>query len=188
MLNDLELGKVLTTQSDIIASSQCNFQIELMKSVGEEDARKLTEISNELVDIFGPHSLLTDKNIHKYFNKKTLPFIARYNRNIIGYIIGVPLEYFKDEAWSHFDTNLFKENTLYTYAFVLERKFQLKAGGYAKTLKRIYLSWAKKRGYKYITGHVEQDIARKFPNTTIIKTFPIWYDAKNPFSYYQRTI
>jgi len=188
MLNDLKLHKTISTQSDIIASSQYNFQIELVKSIGERDSKKLIEISNELVDIFGPHSLLTEKNINKYFNKKTLPFIARYNKNIIGYIIGVPLEYFKDEAWSHFDSNLSKENTLYTYAFVLEKKLQLKAGGYAKTLKRIYLSWAKKRGYTYITGHVRKDIATKFPNTKIIKTFPIWYDAKDPFSYYQRTI
>ena len=188
MLNDSESEKVLTTQSDIIASSQCNFQIELMNCAGQEDSKKLAEISNELVDIFGPHSSLTENNIKKYFNENTLPFIARYNKNIIGYIIGVPLEHFKDEAWSHFDPNLFKENTLYTYAFVLEKKFQLKAGGYAKTLKRIYLSWAQKRGYQYITGHVRQDIAIKFPNTKIIKTFPIWYDAKDPFSYYQRII
>tara|TARA_Y100001970_G_C14159609_1_gene817724 strand:+ start:959 stop:1525 length:567 start_codon:yes stop_codon:yes gene_type:complete len=188
MLNNSGLEKVRKTQSNIIASSNYNFQIELIKYAGEFDSNKLIEISNELVDIFGPHSSLTEKNIHKYFNEKTLPFIARYNKNIIGYIIGVPLEYFKDEAWSHFDSNLFKENTLYTYAFVLEKKFQLKAGGYAKTLKRIYLSWAKKRGYKFITGHVRQDIAEKFPNTKIIKTFPIWYDAKDPFSYYQRTI
>ena len=52
----------------------------------------------------------------------------------------------------------------------------------------IYLNWAKKRGYKYITGHVRQDIAKKFPNTEIIKTFPVWYDAKDPFSYYRRKI
>ena len=187
MSDSLKSGKILETQSDIIASSQYNFQIELIERVGQNDLEKLTQISDELVDIFGPHSLLTEKNINKYFNNKTLPFIARYNSSIIGYIIGVPLEYFKDEAWSHFDTNLSKQNTLYTYSFVIEKKYQIKAG-YAKTLKRIYLSWAKKRGYKYITGHVREDIARKFPNTQIIKTFPIWYDAKHPFSYYRRLI
>ena len=76
MLNDSESEKVLTTQSDIIASSQCNFQIELMKCAGQEDSKKLAEISNELVDIFGPHSSLTKNNIKKYFNENTLPFIA----------------------------------------------------------------------------------------------------------------
>ena len=44
-----------------------------------------------------------DDNIHKYFNDNTLPFIARYKKEIIGYIIGVPLEHFKQESWSHFD-------------------------------------------------------------------------------------
>ena len=177
----------LASQSNIIASSQYNFQIELVQKVGDNDIKKIIKISEELVEIFGPHSLLNEKNIHKYFNSKTLPFVARYNKSIIGYIIGVPLEYFKDEAWSHFDTNLLNKNTLYTYAFILEKKFQFKTG-YAKTLKMIYLNWAKKRGYKYISGHVRKDIAAKFSNTEIIKTFPVWYDAKDPFSYYRRLI
>ena len=173
--------------SNIIASSQHNFQIELIKKVGNRDIDKIIEISEELVDIFGRHSLLNDNKIHKYFNSNTLPFVARKKGSIIGYIIGVPLEYFKDEAWAHFDTNLFSNNTLYTYAFILEKKFQVKTG-HAKTLKRIYLNWAKKRGYKYISGHVRKDIAIKFQNTKVIKTFPIWYDAKDPFSYYRRLI
>ena len=188
MQDELKLDKSLVTESSIIASSQYNFQIELVKSVGLKDADKLIEISSELVDIFGPHSQLNKKNINKYFNSKTLPFIARSNKDIIGYIIGVPIDYFKDEAWSHFDTNLFKNNTLYTYAFVLQKKFQLRAGGYAKTLKMIYLSWAKKRSYEYVTGHVRHDIARKFPNTDMIKTFPVWYDSKDPFVYYRRKL
>ena len=188
MQDELKSNQLLATESSIIASSQYNFQIELIKSVGLEDAEKLIEISSELVDIFGPHSQLTKNNINKYFNSKTLPFIARSNKDIIGYIIGVPIENFKDEAWSHFDTNLFQDNTLYTYAFVLQKKFQLRAGGYAKTLKMIYLSWAKKRAYSYITGHVRHDIAKKFPNTDIIKTFPVWYDAKDPFVYYRRKL
>ena len=177
----------LKSQSNIIASSHNNFQIELIKEVGCNDTKKIITISEELVEIFGAHSLLNEKKIYKYFNTKTLPFVARYKKSIIGYIIGVPLEYFKDEAWAHFDSNLFKKNTLYTYAFILEKKFQSKTG-YAKTLKRIYLNWAKKRGYKYIAGHVRSDIATNFPNTKVIKTFPIWYDAKAPFSYYRRNI
>tara|TARA_B100000131_G_scaffold304086_1_gene328774 strand:- start:510 stop:1061 length:552 start_codon:yes stop_codon:yes gene_type:complete len=183
----LNLNNHIDSESHIIASSKYDFQIELIKKTGNNDTEKIIEISKELVDIFGPHALLTEKNIHKYFNSKTLPFIARNKKEIIGYIIGVPLEYFKDESWAHFDVNLFKNNTLYTYAFVLEKKFQIK-NGYAKTLKKIYLSWAKKRNYNYITGHVRSDIAIKFSNTEIVKTFPIWYDAKHSFSYYRRTI
>ena len=173
--------------SDIIAASSYNFQIELIHEIGESDLDDLVETSQELVSIFGEYALLSEKNIKKYFNKKTLPFIARYNKKIIGYIIGVPLEYFKDEAWSHFDKNLHKKNTLYTYAFVLRKKFQ-KRSGYAKTLKRIYMNWAKKRGYKYISGHVKQNASKKFSNSEVVKTFPIWYDAKYPFDYYRREI
>ena len=93
------------SQSDIIASSQYNFQIELIKKVGNKDAQKIIEISEQLVEIFGSKSLMNEKNIHKYFNTKTLPFIARYNKSIIGYIIGVPLEYFKDDGWSNCHNN-----------------------------------------------------------------------------------
>ena len=106
-----------TSKSDIIASSEYNFQIELIKKVGINDMEKIINISKELVEIFGPHSFLTEKNTHKYFNDKTLPFIARYKGSVIGYIIGVPLEYFKNEAWSHFDTNLFDNNTLHIHLY-----------------------------------------------------------------------
>ena len=55
------------SQWNIIASSQYNFQIELIKKVGSIDGNKIIKISEELVDIFGAHSLLNEKKIHKYF-------------------------------------------------------------------------------------------------------------------------
>ena len=176
------------TVSKIIASSQNTFQIEIIENIGEDDSLVLYKISKQLVNIFGKNSLLNDNNIKKYFNNETLPFVARYKNNIIGYIIGVPIEYFIDEAWSHYDGNLNKKNTLYTYAFVMDVKYQSGKARYAKTLKSIYLSWAKKRGYEYVSGHVRQDLAIKFPNTKILKTFPVWYESKYPFSYYRRKL
>ena len=50
---------------------------------------------------------------------------------------------------TQYDYNLEKNNTLYTYSFVIKKQYQCR-GGYAKTLKRIYINWAKKRHYKYI--------------------------------------
>ena len=123
-MTQITINNINETQKQILASSSNNFQVELIINIGKEDYPSLIEISKYLVKKFGNQALLTEQNIPKYFNRKTLPFIARYNKNIIGYIIGVPLEYFKDEAWSHFDSNLSKENTLYTYAFVLEKKLQ----------------------------------------------------------------
>ena len=81
-----------------------------------------------------------------------------------------------------------KNNTIYTYSFVVKEQYQGR-GGYAKTLKRIYLNWAVKRNYKYITGHVKQGIAKRFSNDTqIVKTFPEWYGQKTPFEYYRRPL
>ena len=62
-------------------------------------------------------------------------------------------------------------------------------GGYAKTLKRIYINWATKRKYKYITGHVKQGVSKNFSkNTQIVKTFSQWYGQKTPFEYYRRPL
>ena len=172
----------------VIAASAFNFRIELVKKVGKDDIPGLIDISHCMDDRFGSQALLTKTNIPKYFNSDTLPFIARLKGEIIGYIIGVPLEYFKQESWSHFDVNLGKKDTLYPYAFIVSSKYRGK-GGYGKTLKRIYVNWAKKQKYNYITGHVEQGISKRLPGKTeIVKVFSHWYGLKTPFEYYRRSL
>ena len=42
-----------------------------------------------------------------------------FNDKIIGFIIGVPLEIFSEESWSHYDINLGKKNTIYSYIFIV---------------------------------------------------------------------
>ena len=176
------------SEKKILASSSNNFQIELILNIGTNDYSDLIEISKYLARKFGNQALLTEHNILKYFNKNTLPFVARYNNIIIGYIIGVPIENFESESWAQYDYNIGKKNTLYTYSFVIKEQFQSR-GGYAKTLKRIYVNWAKKRKYKYITGHVKQGISKNFSkDTEIVKIFPQWYGQKTPFEYYRRPI
>ena len=187
-MSKIPINSIEQTQKQILASSNNNFQIELITKIGKEDFLDLIEISKYLAKQFGSQALLTKHNIPKYFNDKTLPFIARQNNTIIGYIIGVPIENFKDESWAQYDYNMGKNNTLYTYSFVVKEQYQ-RRGGYAKTLKRIYLSWAIKRNYKYITGHVRQGITKNFPeNTQIVKIFPEWYGQKTPFEYYRRPL
>ena len=187
-MSETPINAVENSQKQVLASSSNNFQVELILDIGINDYPYLIEISKYLAREFGNQALLTEKNIPKYFNKNTLPFIARYNKEIIGYIIGVPIEIFKDESWAQYDYNMGKHNTLYTYSFVIKKQYQSR-GGYAKTLKRIYLNWAKKKHYKYITGHVRQGIAKKFSkDTQIIKIFPKWYGQETPFEYYRRLL
>ena len=138
-MEQLTLSILEKSKVKIIASSAYNFQIELVEKLGKDDIPKIIEVSEILAKKFGKRWLLGKNNINKYFNENTLPFIARYRSEIIGYIIGVPLEYFKNESWAHIDVNLNKSNTLYTYAFVMKEKYR-KKGGYAKTLKRIFLN------------------------------------------------
>ena len=187
-MSGIPINIIEDSQKQILASSSNNFQVELILDIGINDYPYLIEISKYLAKKFGSQALLTEHNIPKYFNKNTLPFIARYNNDIIGYIIGVPIENFKEESWAQYDYNMGKNNTLYTYSFVIKEQYQSR-GGYAKTLKKIYLNWAKKKNYKYITGHVKQGVAKKFStDTQIVKIFPQWYGQKTPFEYYRRPL
>ena len=180
------LNKASLDKTRIIASSNNTFNIELVQHLGNDSVIQIIEISEDLKKIYGPNSFLNKNNIHKYFNEKTLPFIARYQNQIIGFIIGAPLEIFNNQGWVQYDDNLNQENTLYTYAFIFKKEFR-KKGGFAKTLKKVYNSWAKKRGFQYITGHINKRINLK-GDIEIIKEFSNWFDSKEPFIYYRKKI
>tara|TARA_Y100000590_G_scaffold352576_1_gene405181 strand:+ start:1188 stop:1751 length:564 start_codon:yes stop_codon:yes gene_type:complete len=187
-MKQLSLNIIDNSVTKTVASSSFDYKIEIIKKIGKLDINQIIYISKDLAKKYGNHLLISEKNIHKYFNQDTLPFIARYKGEIIGYIIGVPLEYFNQESWCRYDVNLNKNNTIYTYAFIIQKKFR-KKGGFAKTLKMIYLNWAKKRGYKYVSGHVIQGLSKKFSkDTEIIKIFPNWYGLNTPYEYYRRLL
>ena len=176
-----------SSKTKIIASTNV-FQIEKVEKVGKADYPQLIEISLHLAKEYGRQAVLTKSTIEKYFNTdKSLPFIARYQDEIIGYIIGIPLEELRQESWAVNDENFGKYNTLYTYAFVIMEKY--KSNGYARMLKRVYLSWAQKRSnIKYITGHVitgTSNTADK--NMTIISRIDNWQGTKKSFEYYRRS-
>ena len=176
-----------SSKTKIIASTNV-FQIEKVEKVGKADYPQLIEISLHLAKEYGRQAVLTKSTIEKYFNTdKSLPFIARYQDEIIGYIIGIPLEELRQESWAVNDENFGKYNTLYTYAFVIMEKY--KSNGYARMLKRVYLSWAqKKSNIKYITGHVitgTSNTADK--NMTIISRIDDWQGTKKSFEYYRRS-
>ena len=133
-------------KTKIIASSKNTFNIELVEHLGEQSSLDIINISKDLKSIYGPNFLLNENNIHKYFNKETLPFIARHQNKIIGFIIGAPLEKFNNQSWVHHDDNLNKKNTLYTCAFIFKKEFR-KTNGFSKTLKKVYISWAKKKKF-----------------------------------------
>ena len=80
------------SRTQVIASSG-PFQIEFIEYVGSDDYNTFIKISESLVDEYGAVAKLTPNTIQTYFNKDgCLPFIARHQGDIIGYMIGVPLE------------------------------------------------------------------------------------------------
>ena len=187
-MNQLSLSNSPISDIQVIASSG-PFQIELLKHVGENDYSQLILISKTLEEDYGKKAILTHETIQKYFNKEgALPFIARYQKRIIGYIIGIPLEELSHEPWARMDENFGKNNTLYTYAFVVESEF--KGNGYAKMLKRVFLSWAEKHNHiDFITGHVINGISAKFTgDIRIINRVENWQGTGKTFEYYQRDI
>ena len=165
------------------------FQIELMKYVGTNDYDSLIEISKSLVHEYGKPALLTPNTIQTYFNREgSLPFIARYQGEIIGYIIGLPIEILNKEPWALLDKHYKNKNTLYTYAFVIEKKYY--RNGYAKMLKRVYLNWAKKqKNIHFVTGHVKEGVSSKFKgNISIITKVDNWQGTGKVFEYYRREL
>ena len=188
IMEQLSLNINEETRSKIIASSPLGLQIELIEYVGAEDIPALIEISQSLAREYGSSALLTKTTIRKYFNApKTLPFAARNQGDLVGYIIGVPLEYFSRDPWAQFDQNLGRGDTIYTYAYVILDRFR--GNGFAKTLKRVYINWSRKKGYRFVTGHVVEGIARNFsPETVIVKRFTNWHGSGKTFEYYRRPI
>ena len=176
------------SQTKIIASTNV-FQIEFVEKLGKEDYPPLINISLHLAKEYGRQAVLTKNTIEKYFDgKKSLPFIARYQNEIIGYIIGVPIEELRNEPWARMDDNFGKRNTLYTYAFVIESEY--KGNGYAKMLKRVFLSWAEKRQQiNYVTGHVINGVSAKFTgDIKIVDRIENWQGTGKSFEYYRRDI
>jgi len=181
-------SKESDSKLEIIAESSNNLRIELIKEIGLVDSIQIINLSKELNVLYGKNALINNNNIKKYFNRNTYPFIARLNNKIIGFIIGVPLEVFSAESWSHYDTNLGKKNTIYTYMFLVSSAYRKKLG-YSKILKMIYINWCKKQNFKFVTGHVKSGISKKFSNkSSIVKIFPKWYDSKFSFEYYRRSL
>ena len=188
MMKQLSLDIEHRSKSRVIASSGV-FQVELMEHVGEDDYPQLIKISEHLADDYGEKAVLSKTTIHKYFNKPTsLPFIARYRGEIIGFIIGVAIEDLASEPWARLDENFGEGNTLYSYAFVIMDKY--KGNGYAKILKRVYLSWAKKRdGIRFVTGHVKLGVSTKFTgDIKIINRVDNWQGTGMTFEYYRRDL
>tara|TARA_B100001093_G_scaffold287589_1_gene274726 strand:+ start:416 stop:991 length:576 start_codon:yes stop_codon:yes gene_type:complete len=174
--------------TQVIASSG-SFQIELVDHAGSNDNDKLIEVSKSLAKEYGPAAILTKNTIQIYFNRKgTLPFIARDQGEIVGYMIGVPLEMLSREPWARLDANFNKGNTIYTYAFVVEKDY--KGTGCAKILKRVFLNQTKKMdSILYVTGHVKQGIASRFNgNIDIIDRIDNWQGSGMVFEYYRRRL
>ena len=187
-MDQLSISDSLNSNSKIIASSGV-FQIEILKNVNEVDYPQLIEISKSLAKDYGKKAILTKSTIQKYFKTAgSLPFIARYRDNIIGYIIGVPLEVLNKEPWARMDENFGKNNTLYTYAFVIQSEY--KSNGYAKMLKRVFLSWAGKQdNINYITGHVANGISSRFTgDIRIVNRVDNWQGTGRTFEYYRREL
>ena len=172
--------------SKVLASSG-SFKIELIDKIGTMDNPALIEISQSLAIEYGQRSVLTEKTIDIYFNRDgSLPLIARFQDDIIGYIIGLPLESLSQEPWARLDENYGKFNTVYTYAFVIKNKY--KGNGYAKILKKVYLNWAKKRdGIRFVTGHVMLGISSRFTGEIkIVDRIENWQGTGKTFEYYRR--
>ena len=186
---DLDQNQQSSESVTHVIASSGTFQIELVEHAGSNDNKTLIKVSESLAKEYGPAARLTSNTIQTYFNRKgTLPFIARNQGEIVGYLIGVPLEMLSREPWARLDTNFNKGNTIYTYAFVVED--DSKKTGCAKILKRVFLNQTKKhKNILYVTGHVREGIASRFKGKIdIIDRIDNWQGTGKTFEYYRREI
>ena len=182
------MNNIRQSHSNIVASSGV-FQIEYLAETLDHDFEGLIDVSRSLEKIYGAKALLTENTIMKYFNHpESLPFIARYRKEIIGYIIGIPLEALAQEPWVRTEKNYGKMNTLYTYAFVIKEDYR--KNGYAKMLKKVFLSKAYKiKNIEYVTGHVAKGISSNFNgNIEIVNEIKNWQGTGIQFEYYRRIL
>ena len=165
------------------------FKIVEMLNVGENDVDALIDVSMVLTKKYGDKSILTKSTIEKYFNRSgSISFIAIYQHEIIGYIIGIPIEKLSREPWARKDVNFGKSNTLYTYAFVIKETFF--GNGYARILKKVFLSnVAKRKNLNFVTGHVISGRTAKFKgNISLIENVHNWQGTGLTFEYYRRIL
>jgi len=175
------------SQTRLIAAT-LHYRVELVEILSAEDAERIIHISQELEPRFGVETVFTRKTVRRYFNyPATLPFVGKLRDEIIGFLVGVPLEHFSDESWAQSDPTLGEHVTVYSYAYIFAEKHR--KTGYAKMLKRVYLNWLKKRGYSYVSGHVREGLAQSFsPTTRVLQKYPNWHDTGKVFEYYQRPL
>ena len=186
---DIEQKKQKPESVTQVIASGGTFQVELLKYAGANDNERLIKVSESLSKEYGPVALLTENTIQTYFNRKgTLAFIARNQGDIVGYMIGVPLEMLSREPWARLDENFNKGNTIYTYAFVVEN--DSKGTGCAKILKRVFLNQTKKQeNILFVTGHVKEGISSRFKgNIDIIDRIDNWQGTGKIFEYYRRNL
>lgn len=171
-----------------LVAATLNFQIKLIEVLSAKDAERIIDISRGLIKPFGAETAFSKKTVWKYFNHPhTLPFVGVLRNEIIGFLVGVPLEHFSDESWATVDPTLGSHESIYTYAFIFDDKYH--GQGYAKMLKRVYINWLKKRGYLYVSGHVREGISQKFSlHTRVLQKYPNWHETGKVFEYYQRPL
>ncbi len=174
-----------STKSKILASSDTGISVELVEFLGELEYKNIIKISDVLTESYGQNARFTRNTIKKYFNyPKTLPYVIRFQGEIQGFVVGVPLEYFEKESWVQCDENLTMNNTIYTYAFLVKK--ERRDFGISKMLKRIYQNSLKRRGYKYVTGHVREGVTNQFiKKSKIIKKIANWNNTGYVFEYYR---
>lgn len=176
------------TKSQVLAVTADGISVELVEHLGEADYSKIVKISETLVDNFGQNARFNRNAVRKYFNyPRTLPFIIKYQGEIEGFIVGVPLEHFAKENWVNCDENLGRNNTLYTYAFIVRKDHRQL--GLAKMLKRVYQSTVRRRGFTFITGHVMEGVSKSFiQDAVVVRKFDNWNGTGYTFEYYRLTL
>jgi len=170
---------------EILAKSEDNFQIELVKELNVDDENKINIFLSDNRDKISPNTLLVIKSLKKYFlYPKTLSFLARLNKEPIAFIIGIEIEKLDDKNLFQKEVNWGKGNTIYIFSHEINLKYSQRK--YENILNKIALNWLSKKGYEYICGYEKKGRAEQiFPGCVIIKRVENWKDSGKIYEYFK---
>ncbi len=173
---------------EILAKSDNNFQIELLKESNNNDLKKIYAFLNTNREEISFNSSLLLNDIKKYFTyPKTLPFLARLNNDPIAYIIGMKIEDINEKHLLPKENNWGKGNTVYLFSHEINSKYSKR--NYENILIKIAINWLLKNGYEYICGYEKKGMAEKiFQGCIIISRVENWNESGEVYEYYKLSL
>ena len=158
--------------------------------IEQVDARGWPEIKDDIMKVeeesFTGPLRQTEEDISETFeDPDSICLVLKDKGAIVGYMMGGPLEDYYYLAGIEEDPGYGEENTVYIESIALLRPYQ--RSGLGKKLRNKFLDIAQQRGYRQVSGHIREEVARS-RGDNILGAFGEWQGTDTTFCYYSNPI